>query len=44
MDRAADVRAIADTCKMPEIKTQLEACAQQYDHLALSVRSGALGR
>lgn len=43
-DRAAEVRAIADTCKLPEIKAQLETVAHQYENLAFSVQSGALSR
>ena len=40
--RAADLRALAEKCKIPEIKFQLEVVAKQYENLAAGVRCGVL--
>jgi hypothetical protein len=42
--RAAEIRALAAKCKLPDIKWQLEMVAQQYEDLAFSVDSGTLSR
>ena len=42
--RAAEVRAIAATCRDSGIKDQLEIVAKEYEALALSVDHGMLGR
>jgi hypothetical protein len=41
--RADEVRALAASCKLPDIKAQLDTVAQEYDALATSIESGGLG-
>jgi hypothetical protein len=41
-NRAAEIRALAAACKLPDIKAQLDHVARQYDNLAVSVESGVL--
>jgi hypothetical protein len=42
LNRAAEVRALAATCKLADIKAQLEEVARQYDDLASSIDKGVL--
>jgi hypothetical protein len=42
LNRAAEVRALAATCKLADIKAQLEDVAQQYEDLASSIDQEAL--
>jgi hypothetical protein len=41
-EQARRIREIADRCVIAEIKDQLEMVAKQYEHLAVSIDSGAL--
>ena len=42
--RAEELHALAEKCRDPMIKDQLEKVAKQYESLSLSVDKGMLGR
>jgi hypothetical protein len=42
--RAAEVRAVAETCRSETIKEQLETVAREYEALARSVAVGMFSR